>query len=79
MNDQLPPVDRDVFQQTVAENFLAALLLRGDKTPDEVAEEFGERNSGVLAWLGKDRQDEILKSAMEAANVDLSHWINNKN
>jgi hypothetical protein len=72
----LPPVDRDAFQQLMSEQFVAELLLRGGKTPDEVAEDFGTRNAGVLNWLGDARQDEILKTGMQEANVDLSHWIN---
>lgn len=74
--DSLPPVDRDVFQKKLSDQFIAELLLRGDKTPDEIVEEFGTKYSGVLAWLGEARQDEILKAGMREANVDLSHWIN---
>lgn len=74
----LPPVDRDAFQAHMSEQFVAHLLLRGDKTPDEVAREFGTHNAGVLAWLGEARQDEILRDGMREANVDLSHWINAK-
>jgi hypothetical protein len=73
---EMLPVDRDVFQQRMSDNFVAELLLRGDKTPDEVATEFGTRNAGVLAWLGEARQDEILRFGMQEAGVDLSHWIN---
>lgn len=71
--DNLPPVDRDIFQEEIAQQFTIDLLFRLDKTPDEVVEEFGEKHAGVLAWLGRERQDEILKIGMDA---DLSHWLN---
>ena len=70
--------DRDKAQADLTTKFIGALLLRGGDTPDEVAERFGGRYAGTLRWLGKSRQDEILRVGMAEANVDLSHWLAKK-
>jgi len=67
--------DRDRIQRELTLDFAALLMQRGDKTPDEVTEQFGVQYSGILAWLGDTRQDTMLIDAMAMTGIDLMHWL----
>ena len=68
--------DRDHTQRELQKDFIVAMLLRGDTTPDDIVVSFGRQYAGVLKWLGDVRQDDMLREAMKQCDVDLSHWIN---
>ena len=69
------PPDRDHTQRVLTRKYIAELLLRGEKTPDQVTKEFALKWEGQLSWLGTERQDQILRDAMQVVNVDLSQWL----
>ncbi|HTI15325.1 MAG TPA: hypothetical protein VL461_12295 [Dictyobacter sp.] len=72
-NKQNP--DKDHVQQELTNDFIAALLLRGELSPDQVAQNFANAYMPLLNWLGTHRQDEIIKKAMEETHLDLSHLL----
>lgn len=67
--------DRDRVQYLLTAMFISELQSHPDLTPDQITETFGKQYEEQLSWLGEDRQDAMIKDAMQQTSIDLSHWL----
>lgn len=71
-------INKDHVQRELTLDFIALLLQRGNKTPDEITEQFGIDCDGILSWLGNTRQDVMIADAMAMTGINLTHWLEEK-